>query len=497
MSNAYEGTITRLKNGRFWARTKKIEGKQKGLGTFATWEEAEAKLHAFAMLHAKRDEIISTHITFGKFGPAVLEQRELDGTIRGVSKERDRWKGHLANCSLTNMALQDVEPMHIVELVRACQQKLANDKRGRRKISSRTVARIKSFVSVVFDVALQRGLVKMNPCLGIKVTKRKDEDLEDEWTFLTPDEQHRVLTCEKIPFADRVIIAFALYTGIRQGEQHSNLLPDLHVDGTNPHLYVRRGSADATPKSKKKRIVPLIPQALDAANVWLEIRRTYMHKVDGARHEVRKDIGLIFPTVTGCRRRSGKTLGNGWKDKQTGEWVDKLKYYFALAGIADRPGLHWHCLRHTCATSLLEGWWDPKGRGAALEEVKEMLGHSSIAVTERYAHHAGTRLRAMAERMRTSSYAGVTGAAEGDPGIAAISNDSEGVGRAGHDPATYGLKEGGLSQHNPRVELVHSTQNGGSVTTSLARAVLELVQAGRTEEAIALANRPVAKGGHR
>jgi site-specific recombinase XerD len=39
----------------------------------------------------------------------------------------------------------------------------------------------------------------------------------------------------------------------------------------------------------------------------------------------------------------------------------------------------WHTFRHTFATRLT-------GRGADLVTVKELLGHSSVSVTMRYAH---------------------------------------------------------------------------------------------------------------
>ena len=46
-----------------------------------------------------------------------------------------------------------------------------------------------------------------------------------------------------------------------------------------------------------------------------------------------------------------------------------------------------HDLRHTCATLLLSGAW---GEPWSYEAVKEMLGHSSVKVTERYAKALGT-----------------------------------------------------------------------------------------------------------
>jgi integrase len=54
-----------------------------------------------------------------------------------------------------------------------------------------------------------------------------------------------------------------------------------------------------------------------------------------------------------------------------------------MAGITRR--VRFHDLRHTCASSLVAGWW---GRAWRLEEVKAILGHGSVTMTERYAHLA-------------------------------------------------------------------------------------------------------------
>jgi integrase len=58
-----------------------------------------------------------------------------------------------------------------------------------------------------------------------------------------------------------------------------------------------------------------------------------------------------------------------------------------------------HDLRHTCATWLVTA-------GVPLSEVRDLLGHSSVVVTERYAHLAPENVRAAVEKLSNRSRSG-------------------------------------------------------------------------------------------
>lgn len=125
---------------------------------------------------------------------------------------------------------------------------------------------------------------------------------------------------------------FMVDTGIRRGEMAKARREDVR-DGM---LYVESLPSGRT-KNRKWRAIPLTPDA----------------------------------------RAALRKLGD---DRLVDVHPDTLSDWFSAdAKAAKLPGsLHW--LRHTFCTALVQS-------GVSLHEVKRLAGHSSITVTERYAHH--------------------------------------------------------------------------------------------------------------
>lgn len=173
--------------------------------------------------------------------------------------------------------------------------------------------------------------------------------------FLSPEESAALLRTH-LGSPWNLMALVALRTGLRLGELCALDWTDVDLDQrivTIQRSWVKGHMG--TPKNGKIRHVPLEPNVAEALS------------------SVRATSGLIFATHDAPPTHSAAT--------------HHLKVLCREAGIR-RIG--WHLLRHTFASTLAV-------RGVPLRVIQELLGHSSITTTERYAHLAPSSLRSAVE----------------------------------------------------------------------------------------------------
>lgn len=292
------------------------------------------------------------------WGTQWLAQREENGS-RDAKTEGARWRRHIETTALADVELATISrPM-----ARAWWNGLLSTKHLRTGdlLAAQTCKNTLNLVRCAFEDACEDELVDANVFRELRLPRGRYASSDEKWTVLSLDEQRSVL--DVAPIDERHVVAVAMGTGLRRGELWTLHLADVVVHG-NPHVVVRfggfRGGKFRPTKGGKPRRVPLFGGALEAMRAWLSLLPAYSPT---------NPLGLVFPTRAGSVRR-GRPL-YGWK-----KWL-------AAAKISRR--VRWHDLRHTCASSLVGGWW---GRAWSLEEVCRLLGHSSIRTTERYAHFA-------------------------------------------------------------------------------------------------------------
>jgi site-specific recombinase XerD len=176
---------------------------------------------------------------------------------------------------------------------------------------------------------------------------------EQPFDFLAFDEADKLIAAagEEKPWA--AMIAFTLNTGLRLGELRALRLED--VDRAQRQVTVSRSAWKAEvagTKGKRVRVVPLNDAAM-AALAGIEGRR-----------------GFVFAD-------DAKML-----TKEQCKWP--LWRASDKADLGRRIG--WHVLRHSFASHLVM-------RGVSLKAVQELLGHTTLAMTMRYAHLAPNYLR--------------------------------------------------------------------------------------------------------
>lgn len=308
-------------------------------------------------------------MTFLELGWEVMRRRTKDG-VRGVDREWSRWRLHVATAAFASRPVAEIATRDVREWLRIMIDKPALGPGEKRTLARQTVARCQSLVSAVFVEAIERDLRDDNPSLSAKLKKRADaRDTRDKWAFLSADEQRLVHECAAVPYEDRLMIRINIFTGMRQGEMRHLPIDCVKLDAEPPFVELRIANRDKEgnplpTKSGKSRKVPLFKEGLAAMREWLGMLPAYAPE---------NPYAIVFPTRAGRYRQQGKFFGRS----------GTLRGYYAAAGVRLRPYLHHHALRHTYATNLITGVF---GRPWRLEEIQKVLGHSSITMTERYAH---------------------------------------------------------------------------------------------------------------
>ena len=231
-------------------------------------------------------------------------------------------------------------------------------------------------LKAVFSKAVEDDIIEKSPLLKLKPLKNDSDPIV---RYLTPAEDQRLanalvardkriktrrkshnewLSVRNLPLSpdnsgDRYgdylhpMVQLALHTGMRRGELFK-------LEWSQVNLITRTVTITAAnAKSRKQRHIPLNDSALTALSRW---------------QKQTTDSGLVFPNL-----KTGKPL------------TDIKKAWNKLLEDAKIEGFRFHDCRHTFASRLVMGEVD-------LYTVKELMGHSSIEMTGKYAHLAPEKL---------------------------------------------------------------------------------------------------------
>ena len=219
-----------------------------------------------------------------------------------------------------------------------------------RKENPRTVAQHLSVLSSFSRYLMKEGKLSSNPARAVSRPKQEkrlpvfyvgSDKVSLEWWRRRQG---------------RLVVSLLYGTGIRRSELIS--LDICSVDFSRRVLHVRG-------KGDKMREIPLIPALCHEICLYLQATETMLGsgRPDDAPLLVTEKGTRLYPMAV--QRIVGTELGT-------------------VSSISGRKSPH--VLRHTLATGLLD-------KGADLNSIKELLGHSSLAATQVYTHNSIAKLK--------------------------------------------------------------------------------------------------------
>jgi integrase/recombinase XerC len=220
------------------------------------------------------------------------------------------------------------------------------------KSISRKISTLKSF----YNFLLREQIVQINPLEKIqspKAEKRLPEfvELEAMDNLLDDNNIQKHFSLDFEGLRDKLLINLFYSTGVRLSELQN--LQNLNIDFFQKQIKVLG-------KRNKERIIPITSETLALIKTYnnekikLGFSNQYLLLTNKGEHLYPK---FIYNTVK--------------------------KYLSQVTTLSKRSP---HVLRHTYATQLLN-------KGADLNAIKELLGHSSLAATQIYTHNSIQQLK--------------------------------------------------------------------------------------------------------
>jgi integrase len=306
--------------------------------------EREAKAQEEAQAAEEREAL-----TFGQYFEKTYHP------AAAVSKKHNTWKQEGSyfkvwlKPNLGRIRLIDLKPLHMEKVKRAMMKE---------KKSPRTIQAVLALARQVWNHARNNDIVKGDwPGRSVKAGRFDNRRIR----FLTYDECEALI--EKLRETSAQVADMALLsldTGLRAGEIFSLTWENVNQDAGQIRVV--------DPKSGRNRTAYMTERVKDM-----------LKALDGRQ-------GLVFPSRTGGKiGQISKTVARAIADLGLND------------GISDpRNKATFHSLRHTFASRLV-------ANGTDLFTVKELMGHSTLSMTERYSHVANESLQSAVKRMEKAT----------------------------------------------------------------------------------------------
>lgn len=321
------------------------------------WETARTMKEARHLKDARRAAVASgefsegSKLTFREYADEWIERHQGNG--RGFRETtRGEYKRSLENRiypAIGHLRLTEITGRDLAQFVHSLTKATYGPES--KAISDSTIRNTFNPVRACLSTAYAEGLIRANPARGIKLPHRPQIEGPDEHEVqaFTNEELAAVLMVVRPDHQDLFHLLAA--TGLRISECVALTWAHVELDGSTPHVKVRRAIVDGhvhPPKSRHGRRDVPIPHSL------VERLRGRRKRVDWFG-----EADLVFAT------RNGNVIDVRTMRRRV------------LKPALEEAGVSWagyHSFRHTYATMQFS-------RGANAKQVQRALGHHSAAFT--------------------------------------------------------------------------------------------------------------------
>lgn len=205
----------------------------------------------------------------------------------------------------------------------------------------------------IISYLLTMGGIQDNPCHVRKATREQTQR-----NYLLEEDLQRLMALQLRAGSDEAVVRDIFFVECRTGLRISDLLQMRWKDYDGHFIRVRMQ------KTQRHIDVP--------------VSRSVSAVLGSYRHLFSKEEDRIFPTLGVSSSSDADTFSSSRRLIYATARINyHIKRLAARAGI-DKP-ISTHVGRHTFATMLLD-------KGASIYEIKELLGHQDVKVTQVYAH---------------------------------------------------------------------------------------------------------------
>lgn len=229
-----------------------IDGKRHRLTTgkksntrLLSWYEKHFNEEFTKLYERKFGKLSQDFITFKEYGEMIIEITKSNRNQFSQKEEIQRFK--TLCMTFGEMDLIDIKPSHIVRWQNDC------------GFAPKTIKNYRGTFNLVLEMALCDELITKNPLRFVKVPKKEHKEVkifnQDEMKVLIDSATGQL----------RNILLFALFTGLRGSELIALRWSDIDFNSETITIdtRIREGIEDVT-KSKRVRIIDMLPQARDA-----------------------------------------------------------------------------------------------------------------------------------------------------------------------------------------------------------------------------------------